>query len=256
MERTTRFNTAKLATLLATTLALLVSLPALANNIDRMNDDDIRGLIEHRLAKKDLDVDVAVSDGNVTLTGQVATLREMNQAIRIAENSDDVTLVQSRLEVDSDDSLQDVAAGVSKALRNYAFFDIFDWVEARIDGRTVTLDGSVHQGWRRDAIQRRIENVPGVNSVVNRVELQRPSAFDDNIRYQVANAIYGDLTFLGRGDQINPPIHIIVDGGKLTLEGVVRNRAEQALARSLASSAALSIGPIQNNLEVASDIER
>ena len=36
-------------------------------------------------------------------------------------------------------------------------------------------------------------------------------------------------------NQVNPPIHIIVERGRVTLEGVVANNVDRALAYSIAS---------------------
>ena len=47
-----------------------------------------------------------------------------------------------------------------------------------------------------------------------------------------------------------PSIHIIVDNGKVTLEGVVSNQMEKQVAGMRASGAGLSFGPVVNNLRV------
>ena len=49
--------------------------------------------------------------------------------------------------------------------------------------------------------------------------------------------------------QAIPPIHIIVKNGHVTLEGVVSSEMEKNLAAIRASSAGLSFGPVQNNLQ-------
>jgi len=239
------------------TAALILAAPAAAVDRERMSDAKIAELVQHRLAKKDLDeIGVSVQDAKVTLSGTADTLQDETQAIKVARRTDDVEAVQSTLEIDTSATVQDVAAGVSKAFQKYPFYSIFDWIEASVEGRTVELSGSVHQPWRRDAMIRRVESVPGVTEVVDDIEVQRPSAFDDSIRYAVADAIYSDLMFAGRGNQFNPPIHIVVDDGRVTLEGVVRNQAEKALARSLASFAATSIGPVDNNLRTSAEIDQ
>jgi hyperosmotically inducible protein len=50
--------------------------------------------------------------------------------------------------------------------------------------------------------------------------------------------------------QAVPPIHIIVDNGHVTLEGVVRTQMEKNVAGIRASGASLSFGPVVNNLRV------
>ena len=53
---------------------------------------------------------------------------------------------------------------------------------------------------------------------------------------QVARAIYGNVNFWGYGSQANPPMHIIVEHGRLTLEGVVRSEGDRVIAQSIAAS--------------------
>jgi hyperosmotically inducible protein len=47
-----------------------------------------------------------------------------------------------------------------------------------------------------------------------------------------------------------PPIHIIVDNGHVTLEGVVRTDMEKNVAGLRAAGAGLSFGQVTNNLQV------
>ncbi|REJ74804.1 MAG: BON domain-containing protein [Acidobacteria bacterium] len=150
----------------------------------------------------------------------------------------------------------DLVADVGRVLSNHRFDDVFDWIEARVDGDTVYLSGAVLQPWKRDSLNRRIEALSGAPRVVDEIEVLPVSAFDDRIRYQVARSIYGSHAFFDRGYRASPPIHILVDRGRIRLEGVVRNEAERMLARSLASRSPLSIGKIENNLQLASELAR
>src|SRR5438128_7118882 len=46
-------------------------------------------------------------------------------------------------------------------------------------------------------------------------------SFDDQIRWAASRAIYRDPMFTAYAIQANPPIHIIVENGKVTLKGMV-----------------------------------
>jgi hypothetical protein len=48
-------------------------------------------------------------------------------------------------------------------------------------------------------------------------------------------AIYGNSSFWQYASMVNPPIHIVVNRGRVTLEGVVNSNVERMLARSLAT---------------------
>jgi hyperosmotically inducible protein len=92
--------------------------------------------------------------------------------------------------------------------------------------------------------------VPGVESVTNELEVLPTSFFDDRLRIQVARAVYRDPSLNRYAIQAVPPIHIIVNNGHVTLEGVVNNEMEKNIAGIRASSAGLSFGQVTNNLRV------
>jgi hyperosmotically inducible protein len=50
----------------------------------------------------------------------------------------------------------------------------------------------------------------------------------------VARAIYNHPAFWRYAQMTNPPIHIIVEGGRITLTGVVDSEVDRMLANSLA----------------------
>jgi osmotically-inducible protein OsmY len=75
------------------------------------------------------------------------------------------------------------------------------------------------------------------------------SPFDDQIRGQIARAIYRDPVLSRYSVQVVPPIHIIVDNGHVTLTGVVNTDLEKQVAGVRANSN-LSFGPVTNDLRV------
>jgi osmotically-inducible protein OsmY len=73
---------------------------------------------------------------------------------------------------------------------------------------------------------------------------------DDQIRLREARAIYGDASLGTRyGNQSLPPIHIIVKGGHVTLEGVVANQFDKTLINTRANGVP-NVFSVQNNLIV------
>jgi hypothetical protein len=58
--------------------------------------------------------------------------------------------------------------------------------------------------------------------------------FDDQIRYAAAVRIYNDPLFWNYAIQVNPPIHIVVKHGRLTLTGVVMSEVERRKAELIA----------------------
>lgn len=128
--------------------------------------------------------------------------------------------------------LDDVATEINR----YSRYTVFDFVDARYDRGAVTLTGKVTMPFKRTEIASRVERVRGVDKVDNRIEVLPVSIFDDELRHNIARAIYGNPTFWPHAAMLNPPIHIVVENGRVTLVGVVRNEVERVLARSLATS--------------------
>jgi hyperosmotically inducible protein len=133
------------------------------------------------------------------------------------------------------DNLQTFRAVQREVLR-YPHFTIFDSVNAQVENGVVTLTGKVTMPYKRSEIERRVSRLTGIGEVHNRIEVLPVSQFDDQLRYRIARAIYSNPHFVGYGSQVNPPIHIIVDRGRVTLEGVVNSNVDRMLARSIASS--------------------
>ncbi len=125
---------------------------------------------------------------------------------------------------------------VAKQVVSYTRFTVFDDVQASVTEGVVTLYGKVTMPYKRDDLGRRVGNVAGVKQVVNKIGVLPTSQFDDELRLRVARAIYGNPSFWHYASMANPPIHIVVQGGHVTLTGVVNNEVEKMLARSLASS--------------------
>jgi BON domain len=128
-----------------------------------------------------------------------------------------------------------VADDVVRQVNSYTRFTIFDDVNARIDNGLVTLTGKVTMPYKKDDIGKRVARIDGVREVQNRIEVLSVSSYDEELRYRIARAIYGNPSFWNYAAMANPPIHIIVDRGRVTLTGVVNSNVERMLARSLAT---------------------
>ncbi len=141
---------------------------------------------------------------------------------------------------------------VSKQVLRYTRFTIFDSVHAGVDDGVVTLTGKVTMPFKSTDIAKRVAKVNGVREVHNRIEVLPVSIFDDELRYRIARAIYGNLSFSHYAAMVNPPIHIIVQRGRVTLEGVVNSNVERMLARSLATG--FGSFSVTNNLKTDAEM--
>jgi hyperosmotically inducible protein len=147
---------------------------------------------------------------------------------------------------------------ISRQVLRYPHFTIFDSVNAQVEEGVVVLTGKVTMPYKVKDIEERAARVNGVKQVQNLVTVLPVSGYDDDLRFRISRAIYGNSNFWTYGAMVNPPIHIIVENGRVTLEGVVNSNIDRMLARSLASSfGAFSItNNLKTDAEVASDLEK
>jgi len=151
-----------------------------------------------------------------------------------------------------------VLKDVSTSVQRYVHFTIFDDISASVKDGVVTLTGSVTMPYKKDDIEKRVAKVAGVRNVVDKVDVLPVSKFDDQLRARIARAIYGNANFWNYGIMVNPPIHIVVAHGRVTLTGVVNSDVDRVLARSIASqSGALSVtSELKTDAEVRDALEK
>jgi len=150
--------------------------------------------------------------------------------------------------------LKDIATSVDR----YTQFTIFDDVSARVKDGYVTLSGKVTMPFKRDDLERRITKIDGVVGLRDEITVLPVSTFDDQLRFKIARSIYGHSNFWNYAIMPNPPIHIVVEHGRVTLTGVVNSEVDRMLARSLASQfGAFSItNDLKTDAEVRDALEK
>src|SRR5258708_14952314 len=126
---------------------------------------------------------------------------------------------------------------------------IFDNLQYKVDGSKVTLMGQVQDAILKDSAEKVVKKIEGVESVDNQIEILPPSPNDDRIRRQVARAIFNDDGLFRYSMGSVPPIHIIVKGGHVSLEGVVNNQADKDRA-GLRANGVPGVFEVKNNLKV------
>lgn len=126
---------------------------------------------------------------------------------------------------------------IQQQVLDYPHYTIFDTISARIDGEgIVTLTGKVTMPYKREELGKRVGTVNGVKQVNNQIDVLPASKSDDELREGIARAIYDNPTFRPYASRVNPPIHVIVERGRVTLEGTVQDESERLLAKSIARS--------------------
>ena len=128
----------------------------------------------------------------------------------------------------------EIRKDVADQVLRYAYYTVFDSIEAGVENGVVLLRGSVNQPWRKGDIEKRGAKVPGVKGVTSEIRVQPLSPFDDRLRRELVHRIYGDERFVQYASWAHPPIRIIVDGGRVTLTGYVGSPVEQQLLGHIA----------------------
>ncbi|WP_158791089.1 BON domain-containing protein [Granulicella sp. L60] len=153
---------------------------------------------------------------------------------------------------------------VQKKLGGLTNYGVFDWITFGIQGKSIVLKGYASRPVLKDDAARVVKGIPGVESVINQIEVLPYSPNDDRIRAAVYNRIYTQPSLrkynanqgsLGRaigpgagialaagGVTNSPPmgyhaIHIIVNNGHVILYGVVLNQSDSSIAGMQANSA-------------------
>lgn len=144
-----------------------------------------------------------------------------------------------------------IAAEIGRQIDRYPQFTIFDFVSGKVESGVVTLTGKVTMPFKKTEIGRKAERIEGVRQVQNLIEVLPVSTYDEDLRLRIARAIYGNSAFWQYGARANPPIHIIVDRGHVTLTGVVNSNVERMLARTLATG----FGELSVTNELRTDAE-
>lgn len=147
-----------------------------------------------------------------------------------------------------------LAKQVRSKLVRLPYYGVFDNLAYSIDGSRVTLHGQVVRASTRNDAERSVARIEGVTQVVNNIQLLPLSSFDDRIRVTTYRAVQrsGGLFryFMGA----NPSLHIVVNRGHVTLEGVVSNKMDKQLAY-MAASGVPGVFSVTNNLQVEGENE-
>jgi hyperosmotically inducible protein len=131
------------------------------------------------------------------------------------------------------------------------WYGVFDNLEYQVNGSEVILSGQVvseHGQTKYDA-QNAVKRIEGVTKVVNNIEVLPPLPFDNEIRRAEYRAIFSQSTLGGYSMGAIPQIHIIVNGGHVTLEGTVMNEMDRNIAGLVANSVP-DVFSVTNNLRI------
>ena len=129
------------------------------------------------------------------------------------------------------------------------YYGVFDNLAYRVDGGTVRLYGQVTRPTLKSDAENVVKGIDGVTRVDNQIEVLPLSSMDDGIRIAAYRTIFGKPGLDLYAMQAVPPIHIIVNNGKVTLEGVVATEGDKNQAGIYVNTVS-SVFSVTNNLRV------
>jgi hyperosmotically inducible protein len=153
----------------------------------------------------------------------------------------------------SGNSVEDkIAKEVRHELLMLPYYSLFDNLGYSVQGRTVTLTGTLTS---QDAVTKRdaesaVKRIERVEQVVNQIQVLPPSPLDDRIRERTYHALMQTGGLSRYFWEAAPSIHIIVQNGRVRLEGFVMNEGDKNMA-GIAAKTVPGAFEVTNNLRVA-----
>ena len=173
-------------------------------------------------------IEVSVEGDQVTLAGRVATFWVKHEALRKTFDVPGVDTVVSELELPEGEADERLAEDVARAVQRYAHYTLWDYIGGVINAGVVTLSGSVTPDWdKADDLFERVAKLPGVQDVQSSIETLPTNQQDPRLRRAIASRLFASTHFERFRSMPNPPFHIIVHNGVVTLVGYVQGAAER-----------------------------
>jgi len=251
------------ATLAGLVVGALLSLPQASFSAPRTSGaavgmEDESSAVTAKLDKKQFkDVKVSVENGIATLTGTVDLYEYKADAAKRVQKVKGIAGVRNEIQVGgptvSDDQLK---AKLLEKLQydRVGYVNAFNSISLNVQNGVVTLGGHARTDVDKDSAMALVSTYPGVKDVVEEISVDPVSLMDDQIRLQVARAVYGYTTLNKYAIDPAKPIRISVQNGHVELYGVVDSKADSDVAYLRANSVP-GVFSVTNHLQVASQTE-
>jgi VCBS repeat-containing protein len=177
-------------------------------------------------------IGVAVNGGAVTLSGEVDSFPEKMLASRAVERVHGVTAIAQEITVQSQLSEvtdTDIAMQAGDAIQRAV--DVPETVKVAVHNHVITLSGSVQWHYQRQAADRAVDYLKGVQAVVNTIAI-RPTVSAENIKIAIRAALMRDAQIESQHITVNTD-----KAGVVTLEGTVNSWPQRRQAENVSWSA-------------------
>ena len=245
--------TLALATVLVLGSQVLLPRASYAVGQSAQTDNNIQAELQNKF-KKYKDVQVSVKNGIVDLEGTVkdyATKETIDKATHRVKN---VVAVRNKLSVAGAGEVSDaqLQQAIVKKLQydRVGYGNAFNAISVNVQNGVVTLAGNALGPVAADSAVSLASHFPGVQDVIDNIQVDPLSPMDNQTRFAVYRAIYGYPSLNKYAIDPAQPIRITVVNGNVTLNGVVLNKADKDVAGIRANSVP-GVFKVTNNLQVA-----
>ena len=217
------------------------------------SDNNIQAELQNKL-KKYKDIQISVKNGIVDLEGTVkdyATKEEIDKTTHRVKN---VVAVRNKLMVSGAGEVSDaqLQQAIVKKLQydRVGYGNAFNAISVNVQNGVVILAGNALGPVAADSAVSLASHFPGVQDVIDNIQVDPLSPMDNQTRLAVYRAIYGYPSLNKYAIDPAQPIRITVVNGNVTLNGVVLNKADKDVAGIRANSVP-GVFKVTNNLQVA-----
>lgn len=137
---------------------------------------------------------------------------------------------------------------IFKKIANLPNYGVFDHISFQLNGGTVVLTGKVLSLGTKSQAANVVRTIDGVTSVENNIQSLNSGGYDDAIRYRLLREFSRNVSGVWLGEP-DPSVRIIVENGRVTLEGYVSNSGTSNMLNIIANTVP-GVFQVTNNLKV------
>jgi hyperosmotically inducible protein len=216
-------------------------------------DNNIQAQLQNEL-KKYKNIQISVKNGVVDLEGTINDFATKEEIDKRAHRTKNVVAVRNNLKIAGAGEISDtqLQQKIVQKLQydRVGYGNAFNAISVNVQNGVVTLAGNALGPVAADSAVSLASHFPGVQDVINNIQVDPLSPMDNQSRSAVYRAIYGYPSLQRYSLDPAQPIRITVVNGNVTLNGVVNSQADKNVAGIRANSVP-GIFKVTNNLQVA-----
>jgi hyperosmotically inducible periplasmic protein len=216
-------------------------------------DNNIQAQLQNEL-KKFKDIKISVKNGVVDLEGTVNDFATKEEIDKKAHRTKNVVAVRNKLQIAGAGQMSDaqLQQKIVQKLQydRVGYGNAFNAISVNVQNGVVTLGGNALGPVAANSAVSLASHFPGVQDVINNIQVNPVSLMDNRTRGQVYRAVYGFPSLNKYAIDPAQPIRITVVKGNVILEGVVLSEADKNTA-GIRANTVPGVFKVTNNLQVS-----